>query len=101
MAADLQDATNAKVVQALARADLNADTRVHVSATAQADDNSAPNETAAPLAYPLDGNTRVKASFPKSLITIYPSQLTLVASHEQPYPCHILADISCWATNLG
>lgn len=51
---------NAKVVQALARADLNADTRMYLPVSAPAA-TSGTQEPAAPMAYPIDGNTRLKA----------------------------------------
>ncbi|KAK9916182.1 hypothetical protein WJX75_009766 [Coccomyxa subellipsoidea] len=50
---------NAKVVQALARADLNADTRMHLPISAPAA-TAGTQEPAAPMAYPIDGNTRLK-----------------------------------------
>ncbi|BDA44489.1 probable mitogen-activated protein kinase kinase kinase 11 at C-terminar half [Coccomyxa sp. Obi] len=66
-AAKVQATGNAKVVEALARADLSADTRVHNSAVSAAppaaidDTAEAPCSAGTPTTYPKDGNVRMQA----------------------------------------
>lgn len=79
-AAKLNAAGNAKVVEALARADLSADTRVHngpesAAPLAAIDDTAEAPET--PTNYPKDGNVRMQASSSSKALLRSPSQMVL------------------------